>query len=55
MIGVPPNLETVYSYDFFDARKILKDISYNLGYCKDWNNVLAIDKKFDYKVSDYKL
>lgn len=55
VIGVPPNLETVYSYDFFDARKILKDISYNLGYCKDWNNVLAIDKKFDYKVSDYKL
>lgn len=55
VIGVAPSIETVYSYDFFDARKILKDISYNYGYCKDWNNVLVYDKEFDYNVSDYKL
>lgn len=55
-IGEAPNIETVYSYDFFDGRKILKDISCNHGYCKDWNNVLVYnEKEFTYKVTDYKL
>ena len=55
-IGTQPDLETIYRYDFYDLRAVLKDILAKYSYCKDWNDVLThMEIKFTYDVIDYKL
>lgn len=51
VIGTPPELETVYLYEFLDLRTILKDITEKYGYyCKDWNDALRCKYDFSYDI-----